>query len=100
MGASLAERLVQEGWNVACVDINEDQGQQTAEKLGPNAKFFHADVAKYSSQATMFNAVWNEWHRLDALCANAGIVDRSSVYILNHKDSHSYVGHQISKSCE
>lgn len=31
----------------------------------------------------MFSSVWSTWGRLDALCANAGIVDRSSVFILN-----------------
>lgn len=31
----------------------------------------------------MFSAVWKAYGRIDVLCANAGIVDKSSVYILN-----------------
>lgn len=31
----------------------------------------------------MFKAVYNTWGHIDALCANAGIVDKSSIYILN-----------------
>ncbi|KAI7696478.1 hypothetical protein KC353_g17513, partial [Hortaea werneckii] len=44
---------------------------------------FQADVASYASQAAMFKAVWQAWGRIDLLCANAGIVDKSSVYIYN-----------------
>ena len=31
----------------------------------------------------MFTAVWEKWGGIDALCANAGIADRSSLYILD-----------------
>ena len=31
----------------------------------------------------MFRGVWKAWGRIDALCANAGIVDINSIYILN-----------------
>lgn len=56
-----------------------------ATTLGPNAAFFHADVASYDSQAQAFLAVYQKWSRIDALLANAGIVDRSSLYILRHR---------------
>lgn len=55
--------------------------------LGPNAAFFHADVSSYASQASAFLAVFKKWQRIDALLANAGIVDRSSIYILGHKNN-------------
>lgn len=56
-----------------------------ASSLGPNAAYFHANVASYASQAAAFTAVWERWGRLDALLANAGIVDQSSLYILRHR---------------
>lgn len=93
MGYTLAGHLVKSGWNVACVDVNVENGKRAASELGPNADFFQANVASYASQASMFQAVWDKWHRLDALCANAGVVDRSSVYILNHRNSVEYVLH-------
>lgn len=34
----------------------------------------------------MFTSVFQKWGQIDALCANAGIVDRSSIYILDWKD--------------
>jgi NAD(P)-dependent dehydrogenase (short-subunit alcohol dehydrogenase family) len=83
MGAALATTLIALGWKVACVDIQEIPGVAFAASLGPNAQFFHVNVASYASQAAMFTAVWEKWGRIDALCANAGIADRSSLYILD-----------------
>ena len=57
MGAALATTLIALGWRVAIVDIQEGPGTLFAESLGPNAHFFHANVASYSSQAAMFTAV-------------------------------------------
>jgi NAD(P)-dependent dehydrogenase (short-subunit alcohol dehydrogenase family) len=39
------------------------------------------------SQASMFQAVYEKYGRLDALCANAGIVDKSSIFIFEHRGS-------------
>jgi NAD(P)-dependent dehydrogenase (short-subunit alcohol dehydrogenase family) len=58
-----------------------------ATTLGPNAAFFYADISSYDSQAKAFLAVYQKWSRIDALLANAGIVDRSSLYILRHKEA-------------
>lgn len=38
----------------------------------------------------MFQAVWGKWNRIDALCANAGVVDRGSLYILDERGSGEY----------
>ncbi|PGH19307.1 hypothetical protein AJ80_04060 [Polytolypa hystricis UAMH7299] len=85
MGEALAKDLHAQGWIVACVDLNRQAGESLAKSLGGNARFFYADVADYDSQSAMFAHVWQTWGRIDALCANAGIVDRSSVYILSHR---------------
>lgn len=76
---------------VACVDIDPKAGTKLVDDLGSNAKFFQADVASYDSQARMFQQVWDTWGRIDALLANAGIVDRSSIYILGHRNKDEYV---------
>lgn len=57
-----------------------------AADLGVNACFFQADVTSYDSQARVFSAVWGAWGRIDVLCANAGIVDKSSIYMLDRRD--------------
>lgn len=87
MGTELAGDLIKQGWNVGCIDVNESTGQKLAAELGERAFFVKCDVAKYDDQATAFSEVWNKWGRLDAVLMNAGIVDRSSIYILNHRGS-------------
>jgi NAD(P)-dependent dehydrogenase (short-subunit alcohol dehydrogenase family) len=87
MGEGLARDLISKGWLVACVDVQEEAGNALATELGSNAHFIKCDIADYDDQARMYTEVWKRWGRLDALLANAGIVDRSSIYILNHRDS-------------
>ncbi|KAI0159278.1 hypothetical protein BJ166DRAFT_580126 [Pestalotiopsis sp. NC0098] len=87
MGVALATHFVGKGWSVALFDVNDQGGQEIAESLGPNAAYFHADVSSYDSQASAFLQVYKKWGHIDALLANAGIVDRSSVYILAHRNA-------------
>lgn len=89
MGEALATHYISKGWLVACLDLQRGPGEALASSLGPNAQFWEANVADYDSQAAVFQAVFDKWGRIDALLANAGIVDRSSIYILNHRDSDS-----------
>jgi NADP-dependent 3-hydroxy acid dehydrogenase YdfG len=58
-------------------DINENI--ELSKELGENATFFKTDVSDYDSQARTFQSTWDKWGRIDALCANAGIVDRRYV---------------------
>ncbi|KAK4113303.1 NAD(P)-binding protein [Canariomyces notabilis] len=85
IGKALAVRLVEKGWLVALLDINEEAGSQLASSLGPNTIFLPTDVASYTSQSTAFSAVFSRFGRIDALCANAGIVDRCSLYLQSHR---------------
>jgi len=83
MGEALSKHLVSKGWLVAMADIQPNA--ELAKELGDKAAFFKTNVADYTSQAQTFQAVWDKWGRIDALCANAGIVDKSSIYIFDHR---------------
>ncbi|KAI6093231.1 NAD(P)-binding protein [Hypoxylon rubiginosum] len=85
IGKALAAHLIKEGWRVACCDIQQDAGSAAAAELGGNAAFFQLDVSNYEEQAKVFSQVWEKWGRLDALLANAGHSDRSSIYIFDHR---------------
>lgn len=67
------------------VDIQSNE--TLSRELGESAAFFQCNVADYYSQARMFQAVWDKFGHIDALCANAGIVDKSSIYIFDHRGS-------------
>lgn len=82
IGLALATRLVHKNWRVALLDINQDAGTALAATLGPSTLFIPVDVASYASQSAAFATAFAHFGRLDALCANAGIVDRWSLYDL------------------
>ncbi len=45
LGQAVSESVIAAGGRVAMLDINEDQGQQAAQKLGDRAVFVHTDVS-------------------------------------------------------
>lgn len=45
------------------------------------------DVASYDDQVNLFRTVWKKWSRLDALLANAGLVDKGSRYDLARRSA-------------
>lgn len=85
IGKALATHLITNGWLVACCDIQQEAGSAVVAQLGENATFFQLDVTDYDAQARTFSQVWEKWGRLDALLANAGHSDRSSIYILDRR---------------
>jgi NAD(P)-dependent dehydrogenase (short-subunit alcohol dehydrogenase family) len=85
MGEAISRDLISRGWIVAMTDIKESKG--LVEELGSKARFYTGDVSNYSSQAKVFDQVFKEFGRIDALCANAGIVDRQSMYNLDVKET-------------
>lgn len=89
MGVALSKHFVEQGWNVAMADIQPNEA--LSKELGDKAAFFKTNVASYSSQAETFQAVWAKWGRIDSLCANAGIVDKSSIYLFDHRGKDEYV---------
>jgi NAD(P)-dependent dehydrogenase (short-subunit alcohol dehydrogenase family) len=91
MGEALATHYVSRGCLAACLDLQRGPGEALAASVGPSAQFWEANVAEYDSQAKVFQAVFDKWGRIDALLANAGIVDRSSIYIFNHRNSDMYI---------
>ena len=88
MGKALSTDLISKGWNVACLDLNEQEGLKVAQELGGGAKFFKCRVDNYDEQAQAFQAVYDTWGRLDAALLNAGIVDRTSIYMLKERNIH------------
>ena len=66
-------------------DINENKS--LSDELGDKARFYNCNVADYDSQAKAYDQVFKDFGRIDALCANAGIVDKGSPYILSWRNS-------------
>ncbi|KAE8349449.1 hypothetical protein BDV28DRAFT_60812 [Aspergillus coremiiformis] len=86
IGAGIVRDLHSRGWKVACVGRREQAGNDIVQGLD-NARFFQIEVSSYQSQAAVFQKVFRLWGRIDVLCANAGVGDQSSLYLLNRHGS-------------
>lgn len=79
IGYGIAERLLQEGVNVAVTSRTLQSAQEAAERLNANSKTeakaigFQADVRNLKSQQDAVNAVEDVFGQLDVMVANAGI---------------------------
>lgn len=49
LGRATAEMILQNGGNVAILDLNADNGRKAAGELGPSARFFACDVTSSES---------------------------------------------------
>lgn len=87
MGEALSRDLVSGDWKVAMADARPNI--ELSDELGDETMFVECSVADYDSQAQMFEMVWARYGRLDALCANAGIVGKSSIFIFDHRGTDS-----------
>lgn len=76
MGLACAEKLLEKGWNVAILDINQEAGDKIQEKHQGKLIFIKSNVAVYEQQAVAFVEVFKKWGRIDFVYANAGIGDR------------------------
>ncbi len=79
IGYGIAERLLQEGVNVAVTSRTLESAQEAADRLNKNSKTeakaigFQADVRNLKSQQDAVNAVEDVFGQLDVMVANAGI---------------------------
>lgn len=75
------------------LDVPSQQAlaKQLAEELGEAFEFMPGDVSRYAELAQCFSKTFEEKGRIDAFCSNAGIIDQSSIYILQGRGKPEYV---------
>lgn len=78
IGAAIALRLADDGFDIALNDLNEDmfRDNDIVEKIrekGVKCEYFCADVSDYAQCEEMVNAVKEKFGGLDVLVNNAGI---------------------------
>ncbi len=80
IGRAIAERFVDDGWQVICLDRNEEALQEAVEAMGRAAA--HAlpvDITDEHAIANAVEVVAVHHKRLDALVCNAGIMRRAPI---------------------
>ena len=73
IGQAVAELFAVEGARVIISDINDELGQELANKIGRNSRYVHLDVSKESDWELAATLIENEYSRLDIIVNNAGI---------------------------
>lgn len=78
IGAAIALRLAQDGFNIALNDLNESMFENNdivkkIKETGVECEYFCADVSNYNQCEEMVNAVKERFGGLDVLVNNAGI---------------------------
>lgn len=74
VGAATAELFAAEGARVVLCDINREQGEKRAARIGANATFHYLDIRDDANWATMIADVCERFGRVDTLLNNAAIV--------------------------
>ena len=73
IGAATAKLMIEAGAKVIIGDIIEKQGQELAEKLGPNANFIRLDVTMEEDWERAVDLAKSSFGGLDILANNAGL---------------------------
>jgi len=76
LGRAIALRMVEEGAQVALLDVNDEAGIAFAQELsicGLSAWYWHCDVSREAEVEAVFGQVAERFGRLDILVNNAGV---------------------------
>ncbi|MBB3662945.1 NADP-dependent 3-hydroxy acid dehydrogenase YdfG [Prauserella flava] len=73
IGAGLAERLAADGAKVALVGLEADEQAKVAERIGPNARSWEADVTSWDALERATADIVEHFGGIDIVIANAGI---------------------------
>ncbi|WP_236790529.1 SDR family oxidoreductase [Amycolatopsis sp. GM8] len=73
IGAGLAERLAARGAKVALVGLEAEEQQRVADRIGPSARAWEADVTDWDALEKATAGVVGHFGGIDIVIANAGI---------------------------
>lgn len=74
IGLGIARAFVAHGATVVLTDINESAGRESADQLGPLARFVTMDVGDEPAVADGIQGIMREFGRLDCAVNNAGVL--------------------------
>ncbi len=86
IGEATVEVFAREGANVLFTGRNADKGEELAGRLGPNVRFFKADVTREADIEASIKAAVDAFGRLDVLFNNAGGPTRGEVDTITQED--------------
>lgn len=83
IGLAMSQYFASEGYSVAIFDVDLKAGIEVVAKLAsdhPQMKvtFKLCDVSSWQNQAQNFKEIYDEFGRIDVVCANAGISEKGT----------------------
>jgi NAD(P)-dependent dehydrogenase (short-subunit alcohol dehydrogenase family) len=88
IGRAVAQRLLDDGWRVAVVDLPGPGLKRTYARQTRSAVLIEGDVADEETALRAVEAVTSQFGRLDALVANAGVMVRKPLRQLTLAEWH------------
>ncbi len=76
IGAAIAGRLARDGWQVLCLDHDEERLAETCRAIGNGAHPLVADAGDEAAVTKAVEVIRVHFHRLDGLVCNAGMMIR------------------------
>lgn len=86
IGRAIAERMIAENYITILVDVDVENGQQLAKKLGSNAHFYSCNISDEHAVAAFFNTIIEKFRTVDALVNNAGIIKDNVIWKMPTED--------------
>ena len=82
IGRATADLLADAGADVALIDIDDPGGEAATAQIidsGAKAKFFHCNVISDFDCKSTVEEIYEEFHRIDILFNNAGVIQRKNI---------------------
>ena len=87
IGKAIAERLVDEGYFVLLLDIEQDLALALEKKFGPEkAKFYRCDISDEQNVIQLFEEFKKVYSNIDVLVNNAGIIKDNVIWKMPTSD--------------
>lgn len=86
IGKAISERLIKENYIVILVDVDQENGEKLAAKLGESAKFTKCDISNKQEVKELFDSVRDNFRRIDVVVNNAGIIRDNMIWKMPEED--------------
>ena len=87
IGRAIAQRLVDQGYLVVLVDVDEKHGMLASHELGSeHARFMLCDISSEGDVSSLFESVIGEYQKVDVLVNNAGILRDKMIWKMPSED--------------
>lgn len=86
IGKAIAERMVADQYITILVDLDDDNGNALAGRLGADAHYFNCNVSDENAVETLFETILGIFGSVDVVVNNAGIIKDNVIWKMPTED--------------